>query len=377
MMDYSGSSKPNAQILEEASTWFVELSEGEVSASAREEFTTWLRASPEHVRAFLQISAVWEDAPLLGKRGSLDIEALLAAARSESNVVSLGVTGPARAAKESKRRMDRRARRAVPFALAAGILAVAVGTGLWVRWGRGMYSTGIGETRWVSLADGSTIELNAESRIRVRLTRTERDVDLLQGQALFQVDKNPARPFVVHSGPAQITDVGTEFDVYRRDSDTVVTVIEGRVAVRTAPTSGPMRSPAPRGGTQLFSVAPPVHPDAHVLGMVIAAGEQVDLSPHALPQPTHIDVAAATAWTRQTLVFASAPLSEVVVQYNLYHEKPLVIEDPSLASYHVSGVFSATDSTALVAFLRTQPTLAIQETDEEIDILSRQQPDHE
>lgn len=370
-MDCSGSPKPNAQILEEASTWFVELSEEGMSVSAREEFADWLRASPEHVRAFLQISTVWEDAPLLGKSGAPDVEALLNMARSESNVVPIGASATTRPIEGSQRTVPKWARKHVSWGLVASAVMVAVGIGVRVQWGRGVYSTGIGETRWVTLTDGSTIELNAESRIRVRLTRTERAVDLLQGQALFQVVKNPARPFVVHSGAARITDVGTEFDVRRRRADTVVTVIEGQVAVSTArgpdfAGSAPSKESLPLSNTPI-----PAHLEANALGMVIGAGEQVDLTPQTPPRPTHADVAAATAWTRQTLVFASAPLSEVVAQYNLYHEKRLVIQDQSLASYHVSGVFSATDSAALVAFLRAQPTLAVRETDDEIDISSR------
>ncbi len=225
--------------------------------------------------------------------------------------------------------------------------------------------------------DGSTIELNAESRIRVRLTPMERDVDLLHGQALFEVTRNHDRPFVVHSGSAQITDVGTEFDVYRRDADTVVTVIEGQVAVRTTPAPGEASShPVPLGPT-MSSPSPSTRPSTQTLGMVISAGEQVDLRPRAPPRPVPTDVAAATAWVRQTLVFSGAPLSEVVAQYNLYHERRLVIQDPSLARYHVSGVFSATDSAALVTFLRAQPAIAVHETDGEIDISSRQRPGNE
>lgn len=376
-MGRPGSLKPNAQILDEASTWFVELNEGEVSPSAREEFTAWLRASPEHVRAFLQIAAVWEDALLLGKRRSPESDALLAAARSQSNLVQLGTIAALRAVPEATVIADHRLRRPGRLALAACILAVAIGGGLWVQTHRGVYSTGIGETRWISLADGSTIELNAESRIRVQLTARERNVDLLQGQALFQVIKDPGRPFVVHSGPAQITDVGTEFDVYRRETDTVVTVIEGRVVVRTAPAADEMRSPVPPDGPPMSNMTVPTHLNVRALGIVIAAGEQVDLRPRALPRPIHTNVAAATAWARQTFVFSAAPLSEVVAQYNLYHEKPLIIQDPSLASYHVSGVFSATDGAAIVAFLRAQPTITVHETNGEIDITTRQGPGRE
>lgn len=376
-MDRHGSPKPNTRIVEEASTWFVELSEGEVSPAAREEFTVWLRASPEHVRAFLQISAVWEDAPLLGRTRSLDIEGLLAAARLERNVVPLSATAATGAAAESQRPAHLRVRRPIRWALAAGILVAAVGGGLWVQWHRGVYATGIGETRWITLVDGSTIELNAESRIRVRLTSMERDVDLLQGQALFEVTRNAARPFVVHSGSAQITDVGTEFDVYRRDADTVVTVIEGQVAVRTTPAPGDTGSRPVSLGPPMSSPSLSTHLDIRALGMVITAGEQVDLRPRTPPRPVHTDVVAATGWVRQTLVFYGAPLSEVVAQYNLYHERRLVIQDPSLARYHVSGVFSATDSAALVTFLRAQPTIAVHETDGEIDISSRQRPGNE
>lgn len=367
MMDRRRSLKPNPQILEEASTWFVELSEGEVSASAREEFTAWLRGSPEHVRAFLQISELWEDAPRLGKRHSLDIDGLLAAARSGSSVVSLGANT---AGRDAQGRVHPRLPRFARWGLAAGVLAATVGASIWIQWHKGMYETGIGETRWVNLPDGSTIELNAESRIRVRLTPAERDIDLLQGQALFRVTKNPARPLIVHSGIAQITDIGTEFDVYRRHADTVVTVIEGRVAVRTLPASSSTIAPL-ADKPPLQSMGSAVHVGAATSGLVVTQGEQVDLVPQLAPRLTRADVAAATAWTRQMLVFASAPLSEVVTQYNLYHEKRLVIQDPSLTSYHVSGVFSATDSSALVEFLRAQPMLVVQETDDEIDISSR------
>ncbi|MGH2447002.1 MAG: FecR family protein [Chloroflexota bacterium] len=371
-MDHRDLPTLNTQILEEASTWFVELNEGDLSAVAREAFAAWLRASPEHVRAFLQISALWEDVPRLSKSGSADIDALLARPRSENNVVPLGVPTAPQGATDSPGRGHQAARRwPMRLALAAGILTAAVGAGLWADWHQGVYATGIGETRWVALADGSTVELNAESRIRVRFKRTERDVDLLHGQALFQVSRNPARPFVVHSGPARITDVGTEFDVYRRPADTIVTVLEGKVAVSSGSDPNPVTSPPLPNRPRLSSVPLSAHADANVIAVMITTGEQADLTPQGSSRPIHADVAAATAWTRQKLVFASAPLSEVVTQYNLYHEKRLVIRDPSLESYHVSGEFSATDSAALVAFLRAQPTLVIRDTDNEIDVSRR------
>jgi len=69
--------KLSGQILDEATTWFVEFGEGELSQSAREEFIRWLRTSPEHVRAYLQITAHWEDARALKESQTRTIEELI------------------------------------------------------------------------------------------------------------------------------------------------------------------------------------------------------------------------------------------------------------------------------------------------------------
>src|SRR5438034_1634178 len=85
--------KPNAQILHEASAWFVEFNEGEVSLEARNAFSAWLKASPEHVRAYLAVSATFDDVGRVGERRSGDAQALIARALAESNVVSLPASG--------------------------------------------------------------------------------------------------------------------------------------------------------------------------------------------------------------------------------------------------------------------------------------------
>jgi transmembrane sensor len=96
-----------------------------------------------------------------------------------------------------------------------------------------VYTTGMGEQRFLKLADSSTVELNAKSRVRVHFTRDERAVDILAGEALFNVTKDSARPFVVGVGGMRVSVVGTQFDVYKKAHATVVTVVEGRVSVVT------------------------------------------------------------------------------------------------------------------------------------------------
>jgi transmembrane sensor len=83
------------------------------------------------------------------------------------------------------------------------------------------------------------------------------------------------------------------------------------------------------------------------------------------------DVAAATAWTQRRLIFESTPLSAVVEEFNRYNTRRLVIADPKLSSFHVSGVFSSTDPALLVQFLQMQAEIAVRETDHEIDIDER------
>lgn len=350
----------NSQILEEASTWFVELSEGHLTDKVREEFSDWLRTSPEHVRAYLQISAFWEDAPLLGK-GAQDVEALIARTRAAGTIVRVGKDRPVSV---------RSGRFVTPLrlALAASFVLVAIGFTFWVQQ-RGVYETATGEQSLLTLADGSTMELNAQSRVRVHFTAAERSIDLLEGQVLFHVTHDTARPFIVHSGAASVRAVGTQFDVDRRAGETVVTVVEGRVAVLPDSLLQPVSATAIAGATPSISA-----PDFALLGpdgaggLLLTAGEQVTLSAQATSRPTRTDVAAAIAWTQRKLVFASSPLIQVADEYNRYHQKRIVILDPRLASFLVSGVFSATDSRAFVAFLRAQPNLTVQETDTEIDI---------
>lgn len=335
--------KVNAQIREESAAWFVEFSEGDVSLESREAFALWLKASPEHVRAYLQVSATFNDLGRLGRRQTEDRQALIERALSESNVVSLSGSGAAGFEAQSvnagvvARKRFRWSR--MGWATAAAVAASLV-VGFWLTLHSGSYATGIGEQRMVTLADGSIIELNAESRVRVHLTGRQRNVDLLEGQAIFHVAKDKARPFIVRSDIARVEAVGTQFDVNRLITNTVVTVLEGRVSVTSD-----------KDGLQ---------------PMYVSAGEQVIYSDHAAFKLPHPDLAATTAWREHKLAFASSPLNQVVTEYNRYHEKRLVIADPAVGSIQINAVLSASDAHSLIAFLRAQPNIEVDEKDREI-----------
>src|SRR4029077_4111574 len=180
--------------------------------------------------------------------------------------------------------------------LAASIAFVAIAVTVFALYNyrNSTYATGTGEQRTVDLTDGSKVELNARSRIRVRFSHSGREGDLLEGQALFKVAKDAGRPFVVKSDAARVTAVGTEFDVYRKSSGTTVTVIEGRVAVLSpqeafAPGS---EGTADHEGIRGLGTGPKPRPLALPV-ILVSAGEQVTVTPSKVTSPAHADVAAA------------------------------------------------------------------------------------
>jgi transmembrane sensor len=369
--------KLNKQIYEEGAEWLVELRVGYVDAATRERLDAWFRESPHHIRAFLELSSIWED----GGDPDLDrahtTEALIARARAATNVIPLerhaetpvrpSVAGKPTTQSRSGKPESLVTRSSWRSLLAASVAsACMVGGGLgfwfWRNW-EPIYSTRVGEEKSIQLTDGSTLELNSRSRIRVRFSAHEREVDLVEGQALFHVAKDAARPFIVHSDAAQIRAVGTQFDVYRKASGTTVTVVEGRVAV--LPTAHDAAS-AVRPQNQ----SPP---EAQLTGgagaVILAAGEQLTVAPlAAAAKPTKADVTAATAWTQHQLVFDSTPLSDVAQEFNRYNVRQLIVNDAGLTDFHVTGVFSSTDPSSLLRFLRAQRGISVEETDREIRI---------
>ena len=85
-------SRVDRLILEEASEWFVDFRVGDVDATARERFDEWLRSSPEHIRAYMEIARTYVELPTLKVAGKVDVDALIAYAHSEENVVPFDST---------------------------------------------------------------------------------------------------------------------------------------------------------------------------------------------------------------------------------------------------------------------------------------------
>ena len=356
----------NTQIYEEAGEWMVRHRSGSLDDRSKKRFDAWLRESPHHVRAYLEISSIWENLAALDPDWTASADELIARAR-EDYVVSplLDPRGgrdrvPAPVAARSRGRY---------FMALAASLVMALGVACWLYLQRNVYSTGIGEQRTIALADGSTVELNARSKIDVHYTERERSIDLLAGQALFRVVKDSSRPFVVESDETAVRAVGTQFDIYQKSSGTLVTVVEGRVAVR-GDAVGTATAPA-EGGSPTVRDTAPAALSARPGEVLLSEGEQLLVAQGTRTVPRHANVDAATAWTQQRLVFEFTTLTEVVEEFNRYNRRPLVIDDPELREFHVSGSFSSADPTLLLRFLRDQPEMVVSETAGEIRISRR------
>jgi len=319
---FSGHARPHAihdHIRDEAIGWLIGFCEQEINADGLRRFERWLKASPEHVQAYLQISALWEAADRLNRTNALQIDELVQRAAAERSIVKLQPAADrlrsVGATRVGRGIMHGRA------ALAASLVVLtfsAIAAFWWQSHRSMVYATSVGEERTITLSDSSTVALDARTKIRVRYTKGLRTIELVEGQALFRVEHNRARPFVVTAGDATIRDVGTQFDVRRDGAATTVTVLQGRV------TTG---------------------------GVYVSAGQRVVVAPRSTLHPVRVNARLAIAWMEGKLVFDAIPLSDVIRDFNRYSLKPVTIDDPQILSLHVSGTFDARNSAQLVQFL--------------------------
>ena len=332
--------KVRAAIAEQAGEWFVTNEEGPLDARDSAALADWLKVSPVHVEEFLGVSAVVRDLKEAGTHPEFSMEAILARARADD---------------ESPVRQP--SRRWVTAAVAVAACAV-LSVGLLLFWNAGIKEHlsapgGItalhlearhGEQLTRRLADNSVVHLNTDSAVTIQYGKTERLVTLTSGQAEFDVAHDPARVFRVIAGSAEVVDLGTRFDVRLEQGATVVTVVEGRVAV------GPSQSRR----SQFVR---------------LGADQQISVAPGEWPAtPIAIDAQNTTAWLRREIVFDHEPLALVAAEFNRYTDKPIEIATPALRNLKISGVFAIDDTAAFFAFLRSLKGVRVEVTATEVRV---------
>lgn len=214
------SSNPSLRTAREAAIkWFVQMQDADIEHPKRSRFEEWLLSHPSHQQAYREVCALWED---------LD---------SPTQLFSLA---SAMQQKEFIETTDRRNKIRSVITRTLSVMFFAV-SGVLAYYSYDTWQTqptmhmvaqaDIGQIRSQVLEDGSKIVVNANSDIEITYYHKQRLVKVNRGEVSFDVAKNPDRPFVVESGPARITVLGTRFAVNRLQKKVRVSVDHGTVRV--------------------------------------------------------------------------------------------------------------------------------------------------
>ncbi|MBA4010988.1 MAG: iron dicitrate transport regulator FecR [Phenylobacterium sp.] len=301
---------------DEAARWYARLNTTTVTTECLREFRAWKEIG-DNREAYADIDAFWRRAEQL--KGDPDI---------------------AQAGQDALERKSKPGPFKGPGGKGALAVLLAVGLGAAVAYGYRAYtgepySTEIGEQRLVRLEDGSRVRLDTDSQLKVKLSKAERSIELTKGQAFFEVAHDPSRPFIVHAEGTSVRALGTRFDVRRSTGKVQVTLLEGKVEVATALTSGPS-------------------------SWILAPDQQITLRKGTASREL-VDAAAATSWTSGRLVFQNQSLQSAIDEVNRYSRTQVVLSDAALGAIPVSGSFESGDTEAFVAAVKSLHNLTIQE----------------
>ena len=347
-----------AAVAQQAGTWFIANQSGSLEQAERAAFVAWLKASPIHVEEYLGVALIAHDLPAAMDEPDLPLESLLEMARADDTNGVVSLEPPMRVRDLPSKQVSRPRIWSFATSTAAVVLVLAASALWWLHDGDLLglpktYKTAHGEQTLAQLPDGSELHLNTDSSVTVRYTRSERMVEIARGQALFTVARDDHRRFRVAAGDVHVLAVGTQFDTYRRPDATIVTVVEGSVAV--------LAGQPPQPGETGFP------PDA----LRVNAGYQVRVDAGGvLAQPTPVDVQQAVAWLQRQIAFEQRPLGEVAEEFNRYGSIPIEIDDAALRALPISGVFDAYDIDSFVAFLQTLDGVRVERTHARIRVFS-------
>ncbi len=332
-------------LAQRAAEWIETLRHG--GAAERAAFAGWLRESKLHVEHYLELVAMDREIRALDAAHCPDVEALLA--QAAPNVVTLNRKALAGQNKPADtRHRTRRMYTAMAAAMAAAAFTLAV-----LLWPAERITTVAGEQRTVTLPDGSVVTLNTRTVLRLDYSADARDIRLEAGEAVFKVAQEASRPFTVHTRTAAVRAVGTQFNVYQRPQDTVVSVLEGRVQVSVQRGTDNEGTPSTQE--------------------LLSAGEQAQVAGDGrIDKQTPTDLSEVLSWRERRLKFNETPLAEMVREFNRYGGTPrLRLEGEAAERYRYGGVFDADDPESLAALLAREPDLVLERGEKEIVIRVR------
>jgi transmembrane sensor len=306
LIDNKSGLPPARSVRAEAAVWLSRLHSDERTEQTERAFRRWLAASPAHRAAFEQMTGVWECTESLHRMPSVEVSQ----------------------AREFGRALRRTlVASAVTLALCALLTAGALYLIHWRADARSeVFVTTVGERRLVVLADGTRLDLNTDSRVKVTYGSHIRRVTLEKGQARFDVVRNPSRPFVVRVGEEQIVALGTAFDVRSIDGRISIVLVEGSVAV------------LPAGDSYTSAGSPSA--------LTLNPGERLDFESPTFAVKSTIRLDREEAWVKGRVVFDATRLGAAVAEINRYASRRLELVNPALGDLLISGTFSVDDPNA-------------------------------
>lgn len=325
--------EPTTEVYAEAAVFVAWLHGANRSSDMEKTFKRWLEMDASHAAAFERATEAWE----LG-----GVAAAQQARPGHAQVTHL------------ERKKEVAFRRPI-LATAAALAMVCIGIFLFVDKGADV-TTGVGEQRMLTLKDGTRIFLNTGTRLAVVESAGERRVRLDAGEAMFEVAKDPSRPFVVVSGDQQVVALGTSFVVRREPEQVTVTLLEGKVAVSESGASVAEigRNPLTQSATRTL----------------LAPGQRLIFSKLSAPKIDEPILKEITAWRRGEVILDRTQLGDAAEEMNRYSEIKLVIEDPTIATIRVSGIFRAGDTARFARAVSETYELHLATQDQRI-VLSR------
>lgn len=298
-----------------AAEWVARMDSGGWTEADEFALQEWLAADPRRQGLLLQTQAAWllPDAV----REPEPVEAPAPANDTRGKWMRRGVLG--------------------------GMVAASAAAFITVRTGFSRdaeFVTRVGEIRRVPLDDGSIMTINSGSELKVSLSERAREIQLLQGEAWFDVAKDAQRPFIVASGPVRARAVGTAFSVRKREEGVEVLVTEG--VVETWSDQDASRR------------------------LTIVAGERAMIKERTLVHYREGDntpVDRALAWRNGMIDLNGTTLREAADEFNRYNQRQIVIADPGLAGEQFDGLFKLDDPMGFAQTLKVALPVAINTSD--------------
>lgn len=305
---------------EEALGWFTRLQDADATEADWRAFTDWVAVSPAHGAAYDVLERLW-----------VDLDA----------VEAVRVVPMVNPANDDARPTGRRG---WLYPAAGMVAAAALAVGLWPYLeDKGDLYRATDQPLTVRLADGSNVQLNRHSEMRVRLAPGSRRVVLSDGEAAFDVAHDAARPFVVEADGREVRVLGTAFDIVSHADAFSVAVERGVVAVSIRSSATPLR---------------------------LTAGERVRQTGDAAPQVDAVDPAAVATWRSGVLVYRAATLVEVGQDLSRYFDKPVKVS-ASARGLRFTGALRIADEKTMLDQLHDFAPVTIQASPTEVRLTSR------